>query len=139
MLPPTTFRRDPKMISRSLWSSAGKIKSTPGDFSGLKVIIVHLTLVSEHTSFLSTLRCWGVRQNAIAFHVRYQSIMRSRCILLSSFSVNLPTVLPRQTENIALSLALASYSLDGSVICFFPSQGHPRRLDSLSLTAGLLC
>lgn len=33
----TALTRDIKMISRPLWSSAGKMPSTPGDISGLKI------------------------------------------------------------------------------------------------------
>lgn len=44
------LKTDPKMISRHLWNNAGKVVSTPGDFT---VFTVNLILAFQHTFFAS--------------------------------------------------------------------------------------
>lgn len=66
MLILTTLKRESKIISRPLCSSAGTIPSIADDFSDLKVTSIALVPVSSY-SFFAFVHCWGVRQNKIAF------------------------------------------------------------------------
>lgn len=116
----TALTRDPKMVSRLLWSSAGKIPSTPGENSGLKVLIAHITL----TLALPSLFCKFVNfllPPSFCYRLpQWEWVLRGICTPSSSFLANVSSSFFWQIKGTALSLAIALYSLDVHVVFLMP-------------------